>query len=381
MSLSLAENVIVAGADNRPPMLDKTQYSSWASRLLLYIRGKENIKILIDSVLNGPFKYGIVTVPETPTTPATVKDRTYDELIDSEKIHEGCDINTTNIVLQGLPQDIYNLERESKLYDEFDMFTSAPRETIHMYYLRGNRTRGTNIVGQAKVIHCNNCQEEGHMARQCTKPKRSRNSTWFNEKAMLVEALELGVVLDEEQMAFLVDNGDTYSKQLIFNNDTNIDNDITIESNIISYEQYLNETKNTVVQATSSSAQHKSMIMFVIEDISNQVAKCNEVDKENKMINESLTAELESYKEQIKLFEERQQFDLNDRENYLMHHAQLSVIDTKETLELAEESRLKMHAKQNDPIMQEKKVNIAPIDYVALNKLSEHFVPQKKLST
>ncbi|GJU44753.1 hypothetical protein Tco_1202019 [Tanacetum coccineum] len=65
-------------------------------------------------------------------------------------------------------------------------------------------------------------------------------------------------------------------------------------------------------------------------------------------------------------------------------HDALSVIDTEETLELAEESRLKMHAKQNDPVMQEKKVNISPIDYVALNKLSEHFVkyfvPQKQLS-
>ncbi|GJT09457.1 hypothetical protein Tco_0902066 [Tanacetum coccineum] len=40
MSLSLAENVIVARADNRPPMLDKTQYSSWASRMTLYIKGK-----------------------------------------------------------------------------------------------------------------------------------------------------------------------------------------------------------------------------------------------------------------------------------------------------------------------------------------------------
>ncbi|GJZ94725.1 hypothetical protein Tco_0666928, partial [Tanacetum coccineum] len=55
-----------------------------------------------------------------------------------------------------------------------------------------------------------------------------------------------------------------------------------------------------------------------------------------------------------------------------------------EKLKLAKESRLKMHAKQNDPIVQEKKVNIAPIDYVALNRMSEHFVkhfvPQKQLS-
>ncbi|GJX75471.1 hypothetical protein Tco_0314066 [Tanacetum coccineum] len=47
------------------------------------------------------------------------------------------------------------------------------------------------------------------MARQCTKPKRPRNSTWFKEKAMLAETLESGVVLDEEHMAFLSDNGET----------------------------------------------------------------------------------------------------------------------------------------------------------------------------
>ncbi|GKA66018.1 hypothetical protein Tco_0765826 [Tanacetum coccineum] len=123
MSLSLAENVIVAGADNRPFMLDKTQYSSWASRMLLYLKGEENGKLLVDSVLNGPFKYGTIIVPGTQTTPATVRDKTYDELTDAEKLHESCDIKATNI------------ERESKLYDEFDMFTSVPEETIHSYYL------------------------------------------------------------------------------------------------------------------------------------------------------------------------------------------------------------------------------------------------------
>nr|GEX82302.1 hypothetical protein [Tanacetum cinerariifolium] len=90
-------------------MLDKTRYSSWASRMLLYIKGKENCKLLIDSVVNGPFKYETVTVPETQTTPASVRDRTNDELTDAEKLRESCDIKATNIVLQGLPQDIYNL--------------------------------------------------------------------------------------------------------------------------------------------------------------------------------------------------------------------------------------------------------------------------------
>ncbi|GKA64405.1 hypothetical protein Tco_0764011 [Tanacetum coccineum] len=65
-------------------------------------------------------------------------------------------------------------------------------------------------------------------------------------------------------------------------------------------------------------------------------------------------------------------------------HDTLSIMDIEETSKMAEESRLKMHAKQNDLIAKENKVDIAPIDYVALNKLSEHFVkhfvPQKQLS-
>ncbi|GJX77069.1 hypothetical protein Tco_0323880 [Tanacetum coccineum] len=73
MSLSLAKNVIIVRADNRPPMLDKTNYSSWASRMLLYIKGKPNGKLLIDSVLNEPFQYGTIVEPKTETTPATVR--------------------------------------------------------------------------------------------------------------------------------------------------------------------------------------------------------------------------------------------------------------------------------------------------------------------
>ncbi|GJY89201.1 hypothetical protein Tco_0503829 [Tanacetum coccineum] len=103
MSLSLAKNVIIAGADNHPLMLDKTQYSSWASRMLLYIKGKENGKLLVDSVLNGPFVYGTVTIPRDENTPAIVRVKTYEELTDQEKLRESVDIKATNIVLQGLP--------------------------------------------------------------------------------------------------------------------------------------------------------------------------------------------------------------------------------------------------------------------------------------
>ncbi|GKF02750.1 hypothetical protein Tco_0029673, partial [Tanacetum coccineum] len=45
------------------------------------------------------------------------------------------------------------------------------------------------------------------MARQCTQPKRTRNATWYTEKAMLAEAQEAGQILDEEQLTFLADLG------------------------------------------------------------------------------------------------------------------------------------------------------------------------------
>ncbi|GKB04649.1 integrase, catalytic region, zinc finger, CCHC-type containing protein [Tanacetum coccineum] len=74
---------------------------------------------------------------------------------------------------------------------------------------KGNATSlgGNNAGGQAKVVKCYNCQGEGHMARQCTQPKRSRNVAWFKKKTMLAEAQEVGQILDEERLSFLTDLG------------------------------------------------------------------------------------------------------------------------------------------------------------------------------
>ncbi|GJZ01457.1 retrovirus-related pol polyprotein from transposon TNT 1-94 [Tanacetum coccineum] len=51
----------------------------------------------------------------------------------------------------------------------------------------------------------------------------------------------------------------------------------------------------------------------------------------------------------------------------------ISIADSEETLMLEEESRSKMVFKQSDPMVLEKKVNIIPINYAELNRLSEDF--------
>ncbi|GJV97590.1 hypothetical protein Tco_1549167 [Tanacetum coccineum] len=78
----------------------------------------------------------------------------------------------------------------------------------------GTRNRGIAInsmrnyaSSQPTVVKCYHFQGEGHMAKQCTQPTRPRNSAWFKEKLMLVEAQEASQILDEEQLTFIADPG------------------------------------------------------------------------------------------------------------------------------------------------------------------------------
>ncbi|GJT10182.1 retrovirus-related pol polyprotein from transposon TNT 1-94 [Tanacetum coccineum] len=79
-----------------------------------------------------------------------------------------------------------------------------------------------------------------------------------------------------------------------------LDNEITSDSNIIPYSQYLEETQQATVQDTNLQAQQDSMILSVIEQMSEQMINhVNNWEKANKeQNNESITAELERFKEQ-----------------------------------------------------------------------------------
>nr|GEX31449.1 hypothetical protein [Tanacetum cinerariifolium] len=64
-------------ADNRPPMLEKDMYDSWKRRMELYMLNRPNGRMILESV----------------------------ELA----IQADCDIKATNIILQGLPPEVYAL--------------------------------------------------------------------------------------------------------------------------------------------------------------------------------------------------------------------------------------------------------------------------------
>ncbi|GJW28657.1 hypothetical protein Tco_0045532 [Tanacetum coccineum] len=153
---TLAEFMIVAGAENRPPMLDKAMYNSWESRMLVYIKGKKNGRMMLESIENRPLVYPTIEVD------IQIRKKKYTEVTKQEQLQDDCDVQATNIILQGLPPDVYALinhcqsakdiwervkllmkgtklsyqECECKLYNEFDKFTSVKGETLHEYYLR-----------------------------------------------------------------------------------------------------------------------------------------------------------------------------------------------------------------------------------------------------
>ncbi|GJW60493.1 hypothetical protein Tco_0109828 [Tanacetum coccineum] len=107
---TLAEFMIVSGADNRPPMLDKPQYESWKSCMELYIQGMDHGRIILNSVKNGHLIW-----PTVAQENGIVRLETYEELSDKEKLQVDCDLKATNIVLQGLPPDVYDLVNHHKV--------------------------------------------------------------------------------------------------------------------------------------------------------------------------------------------------------------------------------------------------------------------------
>ncbi|GKA99887.1 hypothetical protein Tco_0827881 [Tanacetum coccineum] len=153
---TLVDKAILSGADNHPPMLEKDMYDSWKSIMELYMMNRQHGRMILESVENGPLIWP--SIEENGVT----RPKKYSELSATEAIQADCDIKATNIILQGLPPEVYALvsnhkvakelwariqllmqgtsltkqERECKLYDEFDKFAYKKGETLREFYLR-----------------------------------------------------------------------------------------------------------------------------------------------------------------------------------------------------------------------------------------------------
>nr|GEX03784.1 hypothetical protein [Tanacetum cinerariifolium] len=203
-----------------------------------------------------------------------------------------------------------------------------------------------------RIVICYNCKGEGHMSKQCTKPKRKKDDLWFKDKVLLVQAQANGQILHEEELSFFTDLRITEGQATqTVHNPHNVDNnminqsmqvmssseqlnvmnhsktEITSDSNIIPYSLYVAESQQEAVQNYNSSTQQDAMILSVIEQLKIQL--------EPKLCDG----------------------------NVIKSTSAIVIPDSKETLMLAEESHSKMILKQQDLTVFEKKVKTTPVDY------------------
>ncbi|GKA81183.1 retrovirus-related pol polyprotein from transposon TNT 1-94 [Tanacetum coccineum] len=122
-----------------------------------------------------------------------------------------------------------------------------------------------NNSGKQRIVTCYNCKGEGHMSKQCTKPRRKRDDSWFKDKVLLIQAQASADDLD-------------------------------------AYDSDCDEL-NTAKVALMVNLSHYG---------SDALA---EINLENKCVNDTSTVELERYKEQVKVLNEGQNVDLKNNDN------------------------------------------------------------------
>nr|GEV93525.1 uncharacterized mitochondrial protein AtMg00810-like [Tanacetum cinerariifolium] len=240
-----------------------------------------------------------------------------------------------------------------------------------------SRPSGNNS-GKQRTVICYNCKGEGHMSKQCTKPKNKRDEARFKDKVLLVQAQANRQILHEEELEFLADPWITEAQttQYVITNNTayqaddldaydsdcdeinsakialmanlshygsdnlvevhnpdNVTNNvinqavqamliseqsnimnqsetkITSDSNIIIYSQYVNESQYVTIQNSNFPAQQDALILYVIEQLKTQVVNCTKINQDNKSVNKTLIAELERYKDQVRILKEGNNVD------------------------------------------------------------------------
>ncbi|GJZ42763.1 hypothetical protein Tco_0590018 [Tanacetum coccineum] len=227
---TLAEFMIIAGNDNRPPMLEKSLYDSWKNRMELYIKNQENRRMILNTLQNG-----LLVWPTAVEKDGTTRTKKYEEFSVAEKLQADCDLKSTNIVLQGLPPDVYAIVNHHKVAKEIwdrvkllmqglvvpvfnqgdDPIACLNKEIAFLTVVASSRFPSTNnqLRTSSNLRNQATIQDDRVIVQQVqgrqgqSYPKRPRNVAWFKENAMLAEAQESGQILDEEQLAFLADPG------------------------------------------------------------------------------------------------------------------------------------------------------------------------------
>ncbi|GJU16651.1 integrase, catalytic region, zinc finger, CCHC-type containing protein [Tanacetum coccineum] len=302
---------------------------------------------------------------------------------------------------------------------------------------RGTQRYGQMTDNKGKKVICYNCRGEGHVARQCKEKKRVKDSQYFKDKMLLIEAKEKGAVLDAEVEAFLTDVECTapYDQPLAMTTtnvfkvshedayDADVDegpnaaaafmanlSSINSASTSQFNEYQIDSEVKTVPTKVSSVSPGEISMITILDDLRTQLDGHLKVNQEQSLVNESLRAELDKCKLEMQSLERNKvKHDLDktivqrnkrnaelEQENVLLKSnlsqkdVSINFLKTKNKKVLSEKKDLeeRVHDSEESLVqaeitrtkMSERPGTIQPINYAELNALYSHFVPQKELS-
>nr|GEW27295.1 hypothetical protein [Tanacetum cinerariifolium] len=284
-------------------------------------------------------EHGLLIWPTIKENEVT-RPRKYSELTPVEAIQADCDVKATNIILQGLPPEVNALERECKLYDEFDNFAYKKLEILRDFSLRFSLLlNDMNIYNvkleqfQVNTKFLNNLPPEWSKFVIDVKLKGDDPIDAINHMMSFLSAVVTShypttnnQAMPSSELSSVLNHSET---------------EIASDSNIIPYSQYVHKTQHAAVQHSNSSTQQDALILYVIEQLKTQLINCTKINLVNKSVNDTLTAELERYKEQVKVLKEGQNVDLKSQDNVLDSCEQSFKID-----------RLSEQLKEKESLMQ-----------------------------
>nr|GEX57651.1 putative ribonuclease H-like domain-containing protein [Tanacetum cinerariifolium] len=354
-------------------MLDRTDFASWQQRIRLYYWGKENGENILKSIDEGLYQMGTVRetlVENTEGVPqyGPKRPRVYSDLTSKEKDRYNVNIQTINILLQGLPKDIYTLiNHYTDAKDILDNGGSAAG-----YGGAQNRVGNVN-QGQAR-------------------PRSSKNC----------EVLQL-VALDAEQLLFLADNvfqaddcdafdsdvDEAPTAQTMFMANLSSTDPVTDKAEPSYDLDILFEVPDHELYQDAACAHHKRHVTYDSVQLDHIVDSHVDYTNDSNIIlydqprphhNEQNKVAID-YKNPLSLTRAKQiQPALyNGHEIIKENHTPAIVHNAKDKLEIAEISRKKINDKMNDPKCVTRKVKITPHDYLKENFLAT-FTPQKQLT-
>ncbi|GJU20503.1 hypothetical protein Tco_1153845 [Tanacetum coccineum] len=104
------------------------------------------------------------------------------------------------------------------------------------------------------------------------------------------------------------------------------DADYTSNSNIIPYDQYVEDNEDHVVQRNVSSVRNDAL-MSILDEMHEQGVQSRLANKPDMIINDSVASELARYKELVGEYEKRAKFELTDRERKIDEQMRIIISD------------------------------------------------------